>query len=67
MAQKELSGAGDNTGLRFTLDGARAQAWFSPQPGQWQRIGEALDASLLSTDTAGGFIGSTFGAYAVKR
>ena len=67
LAQKDLSGAGDNTGLRFTLDGGRAQAWFSPQPGQWQRLGETLDASLLSTDTAGGFIGSTFGAYAVKR
>ncbi|MDN8999739.1 hypothetical protein Q0P46_14600, partial [Staphylococcus aureus] len=46
LAQKELSSAGNNTGLRFTLDGARAQAWFSPRPGQWQRIGEALDASL---------------------
>ncbi|WP_303748711.1 glycoside hydrolase family 43 protein [Stenotrophomonas pigmentata] len=67
LAQKDLAGAGDSTGLRFTLDGARAQAWFSAQPGQWQRIGDALDASLLSTDTAGGFIGATFGAYALKR
>jgi alpha-N-arabinofuranosidase len=26
-----------------------------------------LDASLLSTDVAGGFIGTTFGPYAFRR
>ena len=30
-------------------------------------VATGLDASLLSVETAGGFIGNTFGLYAVRR
>jgi alpha-N-arabinofuranosidase len=30
-------------------------------------VASDLDASILSTDTAGGFIGATFGPYAFRR
>ena len=67
LASAALTADTADVGLRLMVDGATAQAWFAPRPGQWQRIGGDLDASLLSADTAGGFIGNTFGAYAVKR
>ena len=53
--------------LRLRVDGPRAQAWYATSDGQWQRLGEELDASLLSVDSAGGFIGNTFGPYALRR
>ena len=33
----------------------------------WQAIATNLDASLLSAAIAGGFIGNTFGPYALRR
>jgi len=66
LAAVPLTADTNTVGLRLVLDGPKAQAWFALRPDQWQRIGGDLDASLLSADTAGGFIGNTFGAYALK-
>ena len=52
--------------LRFQLDGPRLDVSYSLQPGEWKPVASDLDASILSTDTAGGFIGATFGPYAVR-
>ena len=53
--------------LRMRLDAPRLGVDYALAPGDWKSLAEDLDASLLSVDTAGGFIGNTFGPYAVKR
>jgi xylan 1,4-beta-xylosidase len=52
--------------LRFVLDGARLDAFYASGQADWQPLARDLDASLLSTDTAGGFIGVTFGPYVYR-
>lgn len=53
--------------LRFRVDGPRLEASYSLTAGDWKSAATGLDASLLSVETAGGFIGNTFGLYAVRR
>ena len=53
--------------LRFRVDGPRLDASYSLTAGDWKSVATGLDASLLSVETAGGFIGNTFGLYAVRR
>ena len=53
--------------LRFDLDGPRLNVYYAVEPGQWQPVATNLDASLLSAAVAGGFIGNTFGPYALRR
>ncbi len=53
--------------LRFRVDGPRLDAAYALAPGEWTSVATGLDASLLSVETAGGFIGNTFGPYAVRR
>lgn len=50
--------------LGFTADDDAYQAIWSTGDGDWQPIGPALDGKLLSTRTAGGFVGAVFGVYA---
>ena len=50
--------------LRLRLDGPRLDVDYALAPGAWQPLGTDLDASLLSVERAGGFIGNTFGPYA---
>lgn len=53
--------------VRFELKAPRLDVYYAAQPGQWQAVASNLDASLLSADVAGGFIGNTFGPYAYRR
>ncbi|MBD9479009.1 glycoside hydrolase family 43 protein [Pseudoxanthomonas sp. PXM02] len=53
--------------LRFRLDGPRLDADYRLASGDWKTVATGLDASLLSVETAGGFIGNTFGPYALRR
>ncbi len=50
--------------LAFTADDDAYQAIWSTDGGDWQPIGPVLDGKLLSTRTAGGFVGAVFGIYA---
>jgi xylan 1,4-beta-xylosidase len=50
--------------LGFTADDDAYQAVWSTSDGNWQPIGPVLDGTLLSTRTAGGFVGAVFGVYA---
>lgn len=52
--------------LRFEGEGARYKASWSLPGEDWQAIGPELDGKLLSTRTAGGFVGAVFGVYAEK-
>lgn len=47
-------------------DAATVHVDFAVGDGQWQTLLERGDASLLSTETAGGFLGATFGPYAYR-
>ncbi len=53
--------------FRFHLVAPRLDVDYAFAPGDWQPLATDLDASGLSVDTAGGFIGNTFGPYALKR
>ena len=53
--------------LRLRIDGPRLDAEYALESGQWKPVAIGLDASLLSAETAGGFIGNTFGPYAVRH
>ena len=53
--------------LRLRLDGPRLDADYAPASGTWHTVASNQDASVLSADVAGGFIGNTFGPYALRR
>ena len=67
IARIALPSSQEPVSLRFQLDGPRLDVSYAVQPGQWKPVATGLDASILSTDVAGGFIGATFGPYAVRR
>lgn len=52
--------------LRLRIDGPRLDAAYSVAGGDWTTLSSDLDASLVSVETAGGFIGNTFGPYVVQ-
>lgn len=52
--------------FRFQLDAPGLDAAYRVEGGEWKKVANGLDASLLSVDTAGGFIGNTFGPYAFR-
>ncbi|HSD16145.1 MAG TPA: glycoside hydrolase family 43 protein [Thermomonas sp.] len=53
--------------LRFQLDQQHLDVSWRTQAGSWKTLVNRLDASVLSVDRAGGFIGNTFGPYAVRQ
>lgn len=56
---------GDPVHLRVTAAGDKYRFAYAAKPGAWTEIG-AIDATMLSTKTAGGFVGATFGVFAGK-
>jgi alpha-N-arabinofuranosidase len=66
LARIDLPSAKQLVSLRFQLDGPRLDVFYAVAPDQWKPLATGLDASLLSTDVAGGFIGATFGPYAFR-
>jgi xylan 1,4-beta-xylosidase len=56
---------GDPVHLRVTAAGDKYRFAYATKPGAWTEIG-AIDATMLSTKTAGGFVGATFGVFAGK-
>ena len=50
--------------LRATVDHAKCSFAYSTEAGQWQSLRENEDATLLTTEIAGGFVGATVGLYA---
>ncbi|HVJ39438.1 MAG TPA: glycoside hydrolase family 43 protein [Stenotrophomonas sp.] len=67
IASAALPAAVASAQLRFHLAGATLQAEYAVQPDHWQVLRDDLDARVLSTQTAGGFIGTTFGPYAWRN
>ncbi|WP_266157995.1 glycoside hydrolase family 43 protein [Dyella silvatica] len=66
FARLALPGNTTLVSLRFELDGPRLDVFYALKADDWHPLGRGLDASLLSTASAGGFTGVTFGPYAYK-
>jgi alpha-N-arabinofuranosidase len=50
--------------LRITARGGRYDFAYAVTPGRWTMLAADQDGTILSTKTAGGFVGATFGLYA---
>ena len=50
--------------LRIQARGERYDVAYAERPGVWTTLQADLDGSILSTRTAGGFVGAVFGLYA---
>ena len=66
LARIDLPSSKQAVSLRFQLDGPRLDVFYAVAPNKWKPVAAGLDASLLSADVAGGFIGATFGPYAFR-
>jgi alpha-N-arabinofuranosidase len=52
--------------LRIRAGGAAYGFDYATSPGEWRALLDGADGRILSTRTAGGFVGAVFGMYAVK-
>ena len=50
--------------LRITAHGGRYDFAYALRPGRWITLSRDADGTILSTRTAGGFVGATIGMYA---
>jgi alpha-N-arabinofuranosidase len=50
--------------LRMTAEGATCDFSYSTSPGEWTTLLSRADATLLSTEVAGGFVGALVGLHA---
>ncbi|PTY07090.1 glycoside hydrolase 43 family protein [Opitutaceae bacterium EW11] len=50
--------------LRIEADEAKCTFSYALQPGAWQTLAADMDARLLTTEKAGGFVGATVGLHA---
>jgi alpha-N-arabinofuranosidase len=68
IASTPLQGAsGAPLYLRIEADRDRYDFSYGYSPGEWTSLQRGLDGKLLSTHTAGGFVGVTFGLYAFSE
>lgn len=63
LASAPLPEAGP-VGLRIEADGPRYHFAYAPSPGDWRPLLRDADGTLLSTELAGGFVGTLLGLYA---
>lgn len=67
IASSTLSGVpGKEIKLRISADGDQYSFWFSTANEKWELLKSGMDGRFLSTRTAGGFVGCTFGLYATS-
>ena len=62
-----LASTDNAVSLRFQLESQHLDVSWRTETGAWHTLVDRLDASLLSVDRAGGFIGNTFGPYALRQ
>lgn len=58
--------AANTAELRLKIQGNAGEIsfYYADQKGDWQQLGEVQDAKILSTQVAGGFVGTTLGVHA---
>lgn len=52
-----------NVKLRITANDAKCAFEFAVEDGAWDTLAADLDATLLTTEVAGGFVGATVGPF----
>lgn len=65
LAQSSLTSSGPVM-LRIEAKGELYDFSFAEQPNDWKSLMNDVDGTILSTQVAGGFIGSVFGMYATS-
>jgi xylan 1,4-beta-xylosidase len=63
VAETPLSGSG-SVDLKITARGGAYDFAYAVKPGAWTTLKAEVDGTVLSTKTAGGFVGALFGVYA---
>ena len=58
------SGNGEPLKLKIVARGPELDFYQSGTEGNWQSVALEQDGTILSTDKAGGFVGTLFGVYA---
>jgi xylan 1,4-beta-xylosidase len=64
IASAPLAGPADATRLRVTARADRYDFAYAAEQGDWITLARDVDGTILSTRTAGGFVGVTFGPHA---
>jgi len=59
--------AGQPVELKVVARGDRYDFLYAVEPGRWTTLHADADGTILSTKTAGGFVGATFGLYAYSE
>jgi xylan 1,4-beta-xylosidase len=67
LAETKLSSNQEKTFLRIDANNDTYAFYFSDKKNNWQLLKDNVDAKLLSTKVAGGFVGSLFGMYATSN
>lgn len=67
LARQSLPSLDQNVQFRIRLNAPRLDVDYALGNDPWQSLGQDIDASQLSVDTASGFIGNTFGPYTLHR
>lgn len=66
LAQEVLNDKDGSLMLKIESEKDNYNFYYSENDEDWSQIGESADARFLSTETAGGFVGCTYGLYAVN-
>lgn len=66
VAETPLAGSGP-VDLKITARGGAYDFAYAVKPGVWTTLKADVDGTVLSTKTAGGFVGALFGVYAYGR
>jgi alpha-N-arabinofuranosidase len=53
--------------LRIVADAGTYRFYYAERPGAWRQLGPGQDGTILSTKTAGGFVGAVFGLHAFSN
>ena len=68
MASAPLSiKAGKQVHLKIEANGDHYAFYYATQPNQWKLLMEKIDATFLSTEYAGGFVGCLYAMYATSN
>ena len=66
LAEKPLTQGKQDIQFKITANGASYGFEYAPIGGAWQVLKNSVDGKYLSTEVAGGFIGSVFAMYATS-
>jgi xylan 1,4-beta-xylosidase len=66
LVQQPLKSKSNKAGVRINVQGAQCSFHYTANGKDWILLKDKVDATFLSTQVAGGFIGCVFGLYATS-